>query len=237
MRRKKFSDWSLIFDFDGTLAKTTMIGVERINNICQEIELDKNKTPDNNTLRRLWGLPYRTLIEIVANEFGWSDSEFENFWIEDSLYINPKPKKFNSIDHALSYIHEIGFNLGIISSRDRGSIIELATTCGIDLNLFDYLQGSHCHDFMKPDPRVFDLFEDHLKQKGRDVNKVIYVGDTVLADYEAAKRKGLKFVAIASSFISTPADFMSAGLSEKLIFDNPADLCLNIDEVIDFYQK
>ena len=71
-----------------------------------------------------------------------------------------------------------------------------------------------------------------MNDSGRDIGKLIYVGDTVKADFEAAKKANLKFAAIASSFISTPADFMAAGLDKKLIFTNPADFCIDIDLVI-----
>lgn len=235
MKKINFSDWTFIFDFDGTLADTTMVGVDRINYICKKIKLEEGKIPDKITLRELWGLPYKDLINIIAKRFDWLDSDCENFWKEDFLYINPKPKKFASINTALNYVYDIGVNLAIISSREKESIIELAPICGINLNFFEYVQGSNCHEHIKPDPKVFDLIENYLTEKGRDIGKVVYIGDTVNADYEAAKKRGLKFVAIASSFMSTPADFVASGLDKKMIFNNPADLCINTDKIIKFY--
>lgn len=235
MKKINFSDWTFAFDFDGTLANTTMIGVDRINYICKKIKLNSNKIPDKIIFRDLWGLPYKDLIGVIAKKFNWSDDDYENFWKEDSVYTNPKPKKFASISSALSYVYGIGVELAIISSRDKQSIIELSPFCGIDLEFFKYVQGNDCHEHTKPDPRVFNPIENYLHEKGRDINKLIYVGDTVNADYEAAKRGGLKFVAVASSFMSTPADFIMVGLDKEMIFNNPADLCINADKIIKFY--
>lgn len=235
MKKINFSDWTFAFDFDGTLANTTMIGVDRINYICKKIKLDSNKIPDKMIFRDLWGLPYKDLIDIIAEKFNWSDADYNNFWKEDFTYINPRPKKFVSIDSALNYLYDIGVELAIISSREKESIIELAPFCGINLNFFKYIQGNNCHEHIKPDPKVFNPIKSHLQEKGRDIDKLIYIGDTVNADYEAAKRMGLKFVAISSSFMSTPADFIMAGLNREMIFNNPADLCINADKIIRFY--
>lgn len=233
-----FSEWTVAFDFDGTLVKTTEIGVNRIKTVCSEIGLPSNKMPDNQILRSLWGMPYHDLIQVISDELLWSQSELKSFWEEDTIYElhkNPKPKRNIFINSGLRYLHEVGIDLMIISSREKKSIIEVATDAKLNLDFFKFIQGNSCHDFIKPDPRVFDPIKKILNDSGRDIGKLIYVGDTVKADFEAAKKADLKFAAIASSFISTPADFMAAGLDKKLIFTNPADFCIDVDLVIKSY--
>lgn len=237
MKKKKnnWSDWTFVFDFDGTIANTTMLGINRVRHICEKMDLIPEKTPNRQALREVWGLPYQELVNTLAQKFNWSKKDYENFWEEELNYVSPELEKFTEIEFSLKYLHGNKIKMLILSSREKHSIIHIAPLYGIDLKLFEYIQGGDCHKHTKPDPRVFDPIMDYLQEKGRDLDKLIYIGDTVDFDYMAARRRGIKFVAVASSFISTPNDFISAGLNKEMIFSGPANVCFNFQKIIEFY--
>jgi FMN phosphatase YigB (HAD superfamily) len=178
------------------------------------------------------------LIELVikvSDELSWGKQDLINYWKEEKKYKYPKPKKFGYINSGLQYLKDIGVKLAIISSRDKKSMLKIAEECGLNLSFFSYIQGNGCHDFVKPDKRVFDKVEEFFVSQGMTLDKFVYIGDTVDYDYQAARNRGFLFVAVASSFIATPTDFIVAGLNKKLIYTDPSELCLEVDRIIKFF--
>lgn len=228
-----FSEWVFIFDFDGTLVKTTEIGVQRIKSICQQIGLPSNKIPDNLMLRSFWGYPYTDLVIKISDSLSWSKQEVLDYWRADKTYLSPRAKRFTFVNSALEYLRDIGIKLALVSSRKREDIINVAEEAGLNVSFFAYIQGNECHDFTKPDPRVFDKIEEFFVSQGMSPDKFVYIGDTVICDLKAAQNRGYRFVATATSFVATPADFMSAGLNKNLIYTNPSELAIDVDKIIE----
>lgn len=237
MKKINFSEWVFIWDFDGTLVKTTDEGVKRIEFVCKKIGLIPSKIPSKERLKKLWGAPYPEFIAEVSSDLSWSKQNLVDFWREEGEYGNYKFKKFPCINEGLRYLKDIGVRLAILSSREKESILEMSEKCGLDLSPFSYVQGNNCHDFVKPDKRVFDKVEDFFALQGVTMDKLVYIGDTVDFDYKAALNKGLPFVAIASSFVAEPQDFIAAGLNEDLVYTDPAGLCIEVDKIIEVFSS
>jgi len=101
--------------------------------------------------------------------------------------------------------------------------------CGIDLEMFDYIEANDQNRYSKPDPRVFDNLKKKLTEKDIGLEEIVYVGDAIY-DYLSASGAGLHFIAFLNGAYSKE-EFMEEGLDEKLTVEKLSDLPQILDKI------
>ena len=93
-------------------------------------------------------------------------------------------------------------------------------------NLKDFLFANAAEDskYNKPDPRVFSKPIKKLKLNPKEI---LYIGDSIF-DYIAAKKAGLKFIAVTTGSYAKK-DFQKKGLKKHYILPSlkGVEKCLN----------
>lgn len=179
----------IIFDFDGTLANTLMINLQIVKNL---------------------GLNHgREITEPMVEEFkNVSASDFlrENGISKIKLYFHfRKIKKelgkrmdevdiFPGIKEEIGKMHKAGFRLGILSSNDKKNIEAFLKKYELE-GFFDFIYTER-NIFGKDTKLKFMMKLFRLRPED-----VVYIGDEV-RDIEAAKRAGIKNIAVAWGYNS-----------------------------------
>lgn len=211
---------AILFDFDGTIIDSSTACMEEVADNAEDTGLT---TPDFEFIRSCWGMPFEKMMEQIRKKYGWSNNDLELYYANVDFYKQPR-ELFDGVEDLLKELASRKIVLGIISSRKKASMTSHLENLGI-YKYFEIIQGLEDCSVHKPDPRVFDLAIDILKQKEIQKERIIYIGDT-LPDLMAAKNANLLFVGITSGAV-TKEEFQQNGLSEGFIIDNPCKI-LNI---------
>jgi len=192
---------AIIFDLDDTLVDTFQCKWDQHKETARRfygIDLDES------TLKLHWGKPSRELVE--------------EFYISDDT-VDEKLQKFRSLDNhflktlkaetlpTLGSLATSGIILGIVSNARKESAHNDLQRLKLPTDYFDFIHTYEDTGTYKPDPAAFTLATSHLRT--RDIEDITYVGDS-LADFEAARGAGLKFIGVTTG-ITTESEFTSAG--------------------------
>ena len=202
--KKKF----LIFDFDGVIVDSTMIGFRKINKNLSGLNLPE---VSENFLRKHWGKKADDLFSLVCEEVGASQEKKENFKMRDA-YMLEEYALSSEVVAALSELQETNY-IGLLTSRTDNSLYNLANKIGLDLNMFDFIQTADRCSYTKPDGSVFKPLLEWVRALGFAASDVVYFGDTIDYDYAATQncQPRIDFVGVASG-VNTVRDFLNAGL-------------------------
>lgn len=205
---------AVIFDVDETLINT---GDNTCGGLAKTAQNLKLRVPEDKEMRRLFGLPWRTLVCTLWPEIkdgGVLDIEYFNQkYMEygcDEYPISSPPKTADT----LKLLKKKNILLGIITSRRYKELPGILKKVGFNVSLFDYVEAHDHNGYGKPDPRVFDNLKKALEEKGIKSEESVYVGDAIY-DYQAASGAGLNFVAFINGAYSEE-DFIDAGLDKDL---------------------
>lgn len=97
-------------------------------------------------------------------------------------------------------------------------------SAGFNLKDFLFTNAAEDSKYNKPDPRVFSKPIKRLKLNPKEI---LYIGDSIF-DYIAAKKAGLKFIAVTTGSYKK-VDFQKKGLKKHYILPSlkGVEKCLN----------
>ncbi|MFH1253271.1 MAG: HAD-IA family hydrolase [Candidatus Uhrbacteria bacterium] len=207
---------TLIFDFDGTLADTLDAVVKIYNDLAPKFRCRPVNLADKEKLRHQ--RPQK-LFKIYG--IAWFKLPFLLFKIQKELQQqidNIKPIK--NIVETLKTLKTAGFNLGILTSNSKENAAAFLNKNGLT-NLFDFIHSDR--NFFGKDRAM----QRCLKTQNLPTDSVVYIGDET-RDIEAAKKVGLRIIAVGWGFNSREA-LVGAG-SDGLV-DWPGELLTKIQKL------
>lgn len=205
----------IIFDADGVIFLSTKVGMD---SLIMAAEISGVVVPDSSQVRALWGYPLESVvIPKLACFLEWPSHKIPEIIHRflDISQSNKYPEQPGLIDKLKSLSQQC--KLGIISNRDKDSLLMRLEEQKINGNLFTHMQTTDS-GIIKPDPRVFDHFWNGA---GFKPESTIFIGDSIDFDLAAARNHQPKidFVAITSGLHSR-AEFIAADVQGRNIFHN-----------------
>lgn len=205
-----------IFDFDGTLVDSetlytkSLIKTANKMNVLQDVDFDS-----------MAGYQTKDMYNILIKNHYVPD----NFFPETSDYfrkiIETDLETFDGVMETLERLKNI--DIVIASNSDIDYVKNISDKKGISKYIKDY----SCHNEKlkaKPEPDLFLNAFEILKNLNKNLNKEnVLIFEDSLAGVKAAKKTGIKIVAITNSY------------SKEELLKNGADIILNkINEIFDY---
>lgn len=207
MLRKKL----IIFDLDGVIYPVTELQMERIIDSSKEalsfFESEKGNVPTFEFLKAHWGVSIVQMAELFVDKLYWTDEQANVFLYQENktnhYFKNGLASGFLELIKTLK---EKGIKVAICSNRRTKSFYPLLKKMGLSKKYFSYiiLSDSLEGGIKKPDKRVLDPILETYQKKD-----LVFVGDSLSADFQTAVNAGIDFVGI-SSILHKPKDFQKA---------------------------
>lgn len=201
-------NFTVIFDFDGTLADTFEIGMGIYNNhLAGKYGLPKDITEP------LTKIEHRSTSEVIKQYLRWWNIPVIGFvWEKYSFDYIPDAKLFPGIAELVLELKNRGFRVGILSSNIHRNVVKCLENN--NLNVFDFIKTNSPLGFKTR--ALNKIFRQGLANKDR----VIYIGDEVK---DIRSCRGAKIPVISVSW----------GLNHKdsLIDEKPDFFVNNVDEL------
>lgn len=199
----QFCDTKLIvFDFDGTIAKTTKYAKKVFEKFTKK-EINAKK---------YFGPPTRIVIRNLIKDYKLdiSEEKFFSEWHKKYLSYVSKKKLINkSTIKTIEALKKRGYKLAIITSSKRYNVNLLMpkklASC------FDVIMGSEDYKNGKPNPEPLNLLLKKLKIKKTNC---VYVGDNIV-DMYLAKNAGVKSIG-KEDFLYTEKELNRAGADKTI---------------------
>ena len=112
-------------------------------------------------------------------------------------------------------LDDAGVYLGVLSDVDTEEALAMFDSFGIREH-FDDVTTSEDVGYRKPDPRMFTVAKDRLREAGVDPARTLMVGDRYRHDVEGAREAGLVPVAYGEDASGPAAEFEIRDLRELL---------------------
>jgi phosphoglycolate phosphatase len=189
---------SVVFDFDYTLADSSVGVIECVNFALETMGL---APAGAERIRSLIGVSLdRTFAELSAGMGEGRLEEFVRLFTErgDEVMV-AGVRLFEPVRRVVDELLAAGLTLGIVTTKYRYRIEAVLGREGLE-HAFEVIVGGEDVAAHKPDPEGLLVAMERL---GGATPDVLYVGDSVV-DAEAARRAGLSFVAVLSGV--TPAE-------------------------------
>ncbi|WP_377473988.1 MAG: HAD-IA family hydrolase [Microcoleus anatoxicus] len=204
----------IIFDFDGTLADTIDVLLSITNRLSAEFgfksatkeELAQLSTLTPWQLLTYSGISLFKLPLLIRKLKAELRNEIANIQL------------FAGIKEVLLELKTQGFTLGIITSNSRENVLVSMKNNGLE-GVFDFIDSATTFGKHK-------IIYRWLRRENFNPEQVVYVGDEV-RDIEAAKRTGIKVIAVTWGFNSQSA---LAASSPDFLIEHPAELIPIIDK-------
>lgn len=204
----------IIFDFDGTLADTIDVLLSITNRLSVEFGF---KSATKEELAQLSNLtPWQILTYSGISMFKLPllirtlKSELRNEI--------PNIQLFPGIKEVLLALKNQGFTLGIITSNSRENVGLTMKNNGLE-GVFDFIDSATTFGKHK-------IIYRWLRRANFNPEQVVYVGDEI-RDIEAAKRTGIKVIAVSWGFNSQSA---LAAYYPDFLIEHPQELIGIIDK-------
>lgn len=214
---------AILLDADGTLFDSTLPSMERHRELAGNLGLT---VPTIEQLKQVWGGDWNDEVRALTALVNWPDNAAELFkWTYLESYHTLSYQPIPQAAAAVRDLHRAGFKLGIITNRDKETLIRRIKEAGIEPDWFYRIQVCSDHEFRKPDPRVFTPILQALFAADIRVHETIYVGDIASHDLAAAAAHNppIKFVAVTTG-LNTAEEFLAAGLETSHILPSIAHL-------------
>lgn len=187
----------LAFDWDGTLADSTVLITRAIQQACRDVGLT---IPDDGTARHVIGLGQYDAIRHVAplldpkRHVGFSE-RFRVHYLAGEVAI----PLFDGVREMLEELDDRGFLLSIATGKTRAGLARALAQHGIAHRFV----ASRCADegFPKPNP---DMLLALMERLGVEPAQTLMIGDTS-HDLELARNAGASAVAVAYGAHSSEA--------------------------------
>jgi len=184
---------TIIFDVDGVLIDSNKVIVEYYIKTAKVLGL---RVPSTQEVFKLLGKSLPDIVKILwpKNNSDVIVSTYRKFFETEVPKI---PATVNAVE-TVKKLREMGYKLGVVSSKFRFFIDKHLIEAGFDLRLFDAIVS--CEDTEKhkpnPDPILYACKILNVKPE-----EILYVGDAQF-DYESAKKAKVNYVAVLSGGLS-----------------------------------
>lgn len=187
---------AIIFDFDLTLADPTKGTIECVNFALERLGLPH---ADDERIKRTIGLSLEdTLLRLTEQTKSQDVSLFISSFVERADQVMAElTLVFDSVPATTRRLLEMGFELGIVSTKFRYRIEEILAREGL-LDRFRVIIGGEDVSEHKPHPSGLIAAMSRMKM---DTDDVLYVGDSTV-DALAAERAKVPFIAVLSGTTS-----------------------------------
>ena len=187
---------AIIFDFDLTLADSTKGIIECVNFALERLNLPQ---ADDERIKRTIGLSLEdTFRSLTGQTNSQNVSLFASNFVKraDQVMVD-LTSVFDSVPATTERLIEMGFELGIVSTKFRYRIEEILEREGLS-NRFGVIIGGEDVAEHKPHPEGLTTAISRMQM---DANDVLYVGDSKVDALTAARAK-VPFIAVLSGATS-----------------------------------
>lgn len=179
-----------LFDFDYTLADSSKGIVICFRNV---LERHRHTGISDEQIKRTIG---KTLVDSFSILTGIGDEaileEYRKEYVKEAdRFMTANTRLFPETVSVLQALKEKGANIGIISTKYRYRIMELAKD-NIPEGIIDLIVGGEDVKTAKPSPEGVFLA---LKNLGTDKDTTLYIGDSIV-DAETAQAAGMDFAGV-----------------------------------------
>lgn len=187
---------AIIFDFDLTLADPTKGTIECVNFALERLGLPH---ADDEQIKRTIGLSLEdTFLRLTKQTKSQDVSLFISSFVERADQVMAElTLVFDSVPATTRRLIEMGFELGIVSTKFRYRIEEILAREGL-LDRFRVIIGGEDVNEHKPHPSGLIAAMSRMQV---DTDDVLYVGDSTV-DALAAERAKVPFIAVLSGTTS-----------------------------------
>ena len=187
---------TIIFDFDLTLADPTKGTIECVNFALERLGLPH---ADDERIKRTIGLSLEdTFLRLTEQTKSQDVSLFISSFVERADQVMAElTLVFDSVPATTRRLSEMGFELGIVSTKFRYRIEEILAREGL-LDRFRVIIGGEDVNEHKPHPSGLIAAMSRMQV---DTDDVLYVGDSTV-DALAAERAKVPFIAVLSGTTS-----------------------------------
>jgi len=178
----------VIFDWDGTLADSTGMIAQALQNACRDMGC---AVPDDEAARYVIGLGLSDALRHVAPSLSPDDyprlsGHYRNHYLARESEI----PLFDGARSLLADLRTAGYRLAVATGKSRVGLDRALTFHGLD-GVFD---ATRCADEGRPKPHP-DMVLHLLDVLGVDAPRAVVVGDTT-HDLEMAARAGVQGIAV-----------------------------------------
>ena len=187
---------AIIFDFDLTLADSTKGIIECVNFALERLNLPQ---ADDERIKRTIGMSLEdTFLRLTGQANGQNVSLFASNFVKraDQVMVD-LTSVFDSVPATTERLIEMGFELGIVSTKFRYRIEEILEREGLS-NRFGVIIGGEDVAEHKPHPGALTTAISRMQM---DASDVLYVGDSKVDALTAARAK-VPFIAVLSGATS-----------------------------------
>ena len=183
---------AIIFDFDLTLADPTKGTIECVNFALEKLNLPQ---ADDERIKRTIGMSLEdTFLSLTGQTNNQNVSLFvSNFVKRADQVMADLTSMFDSVPATTERLIEMGFALGIVSTKFRYRIEEILARAGLS-NRFRVIIGGEDVAEHKPHPSGLIIAISRMQM---DANETLYVGDSTI-DALTAERAKVPFIAVLS---------------------------------------
>ena len=190
---------AVLFDFDYTLADSSVGVIDCVRHAQRRMGLDLS---GEEAIRRTIGLSVPNILAALNGEAERGRSvEFGRLFLERADQVMAAGTVvYDAVPGVLEELRSRGLACAIASTKYRYRIEGILDREGLR-HLVGAVIGAEDVTEYKPDPGCLHLALDRLQV---DAAESLYVGDS-LPDAEAARRGGIRFVAVLSGTTGAPA--------------------------------
>lgn len=187
---------AIIFDFDLTLADSTKGIIECVNFALEKLNLPR---ADDERIKRTIGMSLEhTFLSLTGQTNNRNVRLFRSNFVERADQVMADlTSMFDSVPATTERLIEMGFALGIVSTKFRYRIEEILAREGLSDRFGVIIGGEDVAD-QKPHPSALTTAISRMQM---DANDVLYVGDSTI-DALTAKRAKVPFIAVLSGATS-----------------------------------
>lgn len=218
---------AILFDMDGLMLETKLTWQEAEKGLLTSF----GKTYDKEIAKKYQGMRVPGVVSIMIKEYQLSINENQGVEmltqrIVDN-YQNPNLKLLPGCEQIVKQLHNSGkYHLAIASSSPKAAIQAMIQRFNFDRYFDELVSGDEVKEG-KPAPDVFLECAKRLNISPTDC----LVFEDAPKGIEAAKRAGMKAVAVYNSFFYTPEDFKNQ--NADLIVSSLNEVTLQkIDEIL-----
>ena len=212
---------TVIFDLDGTLLDTIEDMTDGINYVMQQFGFDQHTIEE---IKSMVGNGMPKLIERVVPG-GTSNPVYETVYEQYKEYYGShcriKTRPYDGILELLAQLRHQGFQIGIVSNKNHGKVVQLKEDF-----FADYIEvaiGQQENTRKKPAPDTVFMAMKELNASGQET---LYVGDSEV-DKMTADHAGLTCVLVSWGFRNRE---MLVSLKPGAVIDRPEQLLTYMED-------